>query len=222
MAQAALRRAWSERRNATACRGSARVTGGAHLRVVSSRMEPSVEDWSTLMTRAQAGDQRAYTALLSSITPYLRALARRALGDPTDVEEAVQDVLLTIHQIRHTYEPGRPFAPWLATIAQRRFVDRIRANARLAARKLAASQVALVEAGISDEPPEFDDYDALLSAIDGLPGGQRQAVELLKLRELSLKEAAGLTGMSVGALKVATHRALKTLRRVLGAPEGEP
>ena len=193
-----------------------------HLRVVSSRMEPSVEDWSTLMTRAQAGDQRAYTALLSSITPYLRALARRALGDPTDIEEAVQDVLLTIHQIRHTYEPGRPFAPWLATIAQRRFVDRIRVNARLAARKRAASQVALVDAGITEEPPEGGDYDALLSAIDGLPGAQRQAVELLKLRELSLKEAAGLTGMSVGALKVATHRALKTLRRVLGTPEGEP
>jgi len=193
-----------------------------HLRVVSSRMEPSVEDWSTLMTRAQAGDQRAYTALLSGITPYLRALARRALGDPTDIEEAVQDVLLTIHQIRHTYEPGRPFAPWLATIAQRRFVDRIRVNARLAARKRAASQVALVDAGITEEPPEWGDYDALLSAIDGLPGAQRQAVELLKLRELSLKEAAGLTGMSVGALKVATHRALKTLRRVLGTPEGEP
>ncbi len=193
------------------------------LRVVPRRMEASVEDWSALMVRAQAGDKRAYTTLLTGITPYLRALARRALADPTDIEEAVQDVLLTIHQIRHTYEPGRPFAPWLATIAQRRFVDRIRANARLAARKLAAAQIALVEGDESPEnPEEIEDFDALRSAIDRLPNAQKQAVELLKLRELSLKEAAGVTGMTVGALKVATHRALKTLRRALGAPEGEP
>lgn len=186
-------------------------------------MDASAEDWATLMVRAQNGEQRAYTALLTSITPYLRALARRALKDQTDIEEAVQDVLLTIHQIRHTYEPGRPFAPWLATIAQRRFVDRIRSNARLAARKVAAAQVALVEAdGLYEQPEEIEDYDALRAAIDTLPQAQRQAVELLKLRELSLKEAAGVTGMTVGALKVATHRALKTLRRALGAQEDRP
>jgi RNA polymerase sigma factor (sigma-70 family) len=199
------------------------MPGRPSLRVVSSRMDASAEDWATLMVRAQNGEQRAYTALLTSITPYLRALARRALKDQTDIEEAVQDVLLTIHQIRHTYEPGRPFAPWLATIAQRRFVDRIRANARLAARKLAAAQVALVEAdGFYEPPEEIEDYDALRAAIDTLPQAQKQAVELLKLRELSLKEAAGVTGMTVGALKVATHRALKTLRRALGAAEDRP
>ena len=186
-------------------------------------MDGSAEDWATLMVRAQNGEQRAYTVLLTSITPYLRALARRALKDQTDIEEAVQDVLLTIHQIRHTYEPGRPFAPWLATIAQRRFVDRIRSNARLAARKVAAAQVALVEAdGLHAPPEEIEDYDALRAAIDTLPQAQKQAVELLKLRELSLKEAAGVTGMTVGALKVATHRALKTLRRALGAGEDRP
>ena len=67
----------------------------------------------------------------------------------------------------------------------------------------------------------FDD-DAAGAAIDTLPQAQKQAVELLKLRELSLKEAAGVTGMTVGALKVATHRALKSLRRALGAAEDRP
>lgn len=173
------------------------------------------EDWSLLMAQAQDGDTRAYSALLAGITPYLRALARRILADPADIEEAVQDVLLTVHQIRHTYEPGRPFAPWLATIAQRRFIDRVRTNARLAARKLAAAQEALTGTATAAEEVDPGDYDALMSAIDRLPGAQRQAVLLLKLREMSLKEAAGLTGMTVGALKVAAHRAVKTLRRAL-------
>ena len=56
---------------------------------------------------------------------------------------------------------------------------------------------------------------ALLQAIRGLPPGQRQAVELLKLQGMSLKDAAGATGSSISALKVATHRAMASLRRAL-------
>lgn len=48
-----------------------------------------------------------------------------------------------------------------------------------------------------------------------LPDGQRQAVEHLGLRELSLDETAALTGRSKGALKVNLHRALKALRASL-------
>jgi RNA polymerase sigma-70 factor, ECF subfamily len=50
-----------------------------------------------------------------------------------------------------------------------------------------------------------------------LPPGQRQAIELLKLRELSLKEASAVSGASVGALKVAVHRGIAALRKALGA-----
>ena len=67
----------------------------------------------------------------------------------------------------------------------------------------------------------FGDPDALAQAIQALPPGQRQAVELLKLRELSLKEASALTGMSIGALKIATHRAIASLRRALQGTDEE-
>ena len=66
----------------------------------------------------------------------------------------------------------------------------------------------------------FGDPDALGQAIQALPAAQRQAVELLKLRELSLKEASALT-VSIGSLKIATHRAIASLRRALrGTDEG--
>jgi len=61
----------------------------------------------------------------------------------------------------------------------------------------------------------------LAHAIQALPPGQRQAVELLKLRELSLKEASALTGMRIGALKIATHRAITSLRRALRRVDNE-
>jgi RNA polymerase sigma-70 factor (ECF subfamily) len=45
-----------------------------------------------------------------------------------------------------------------------------------------------------------------------------QAVTLLKLNDMSLKEAAAASGRSIAALKVATHRAIKTLRTLLKQP----
>lgn len=62
---------------------------------------------------------------------------------------------------------------------------------------------------------EILDRHGLEGAIDNLPPTQRQAIRLLKLKEMSLKEAASASGMSVASLKVATHRAVKNLRRML-------
>jgi RNA polymerase sigma-70 factor (ECF subfamily) len=63
--------------------------------------------------------------------------------------------------------------------------------------------------------------EALEQALRKLPAGQRLAIQLLKLQELSLKEAAATTGTTVTALKVATHRAMVSLRRILGASSDE-
>ncbi|HMG50174.1 MULTISPECIES: sigma-70 family RNA polymerase sigma factor [Inquilinus] len=173
--------------------------------------------WSTLMTAAQAGDGVAYRRLLTEITPYLRALARRSLRRPADAEDAVQDVLLTLHSIRRTYDPARPFQPWLVAIARRRIVDRVRIQIRTTGRETAIEP--FEETFAAPETNEWgmeSDSIALRRAIADLPPGQRQAVELLKLKDMSLKEASAASGASVPALKVAMHRALKALKGVLG------
>src|SRR5258708_273845 len=84
------------------------------------------------MGRAQGGDRAGYHRLLTEITPYVRSIAARYHRTREDVEDAVQDVLLSVHTIRHTYDPGRPFGPWLATIADRRALDRLRKRLRTA------------------------------------------------------------------------------------------
>jgi DNA-directed RNA polymerase specialized sigma24 family protein len=61
----------------------------------------------------------------------------------------------------------------------------------------------------------YGDPEALKQALRALPAGQREAIEMLKLREMSLKEASAASGMSIGALKVATHRAISALRKLL-------
>jgi RNA polymerase sigma factor (sigma-70 family) len=176
------------------------------------------QDWSALMARAQDGDRIAYRRLLEDITPYLRSLAARHRAPSGEAEDAVQDILLTLHAVRHSYDPGRPFGPWLLAIARRRIADRLRRHGRIAAAEtaLGPEHETIVATGpnlyalLAGRP-------GLRDAIERLPPGQRQAVLLLKLRELSLKEAASESGMSVGALKVASHRALKALRAMLGS-----
>jgi hypothetical protein len=76
--------------------------------------------WAALMARAQDGDAAAYLQLLNEITPYTRSLAANRHKGRLETEEAVQDILLTLHSIRRTYDPSRSFAAWLAGIAASR------------------------------------------------------------------------------------------------------
>jgi RNA polymerase sigma-70 factor (ECF subfamily) len=179
-------------------------------------------DWSILMAHAQAGNRDAYRRLLEEITPYLRSLAARRQRDPRDIEDAVQDILLTVHAIRHTYDPTRPFGPWLVAIANRRIVDRLRHQGRARSRETVLNEE---HETFSDPRANLHDEDSdkriLRQAVSRLPQGQRQAIELLKLREMSLKDAAAASGMSIASLKVATHRALLNLRKMLAHRKDE-
>ena len=152
------------------------------------------DDLGRLMQAAQRGDSACYRELLRIVMPRVRAIVvrQRGFAGTAEAEDLVQDVLLSLHAVRATYDPSRPFVPWLLAIVRNRFET----NTDIA---------------------ELGDADTLRAAVRELPDGQRQAIELLKLQELSLSEAAEKTGTSVGALKVATHRAMAALRRTLGS-----
>jgi len=172
------------------------------------------ERWSALMARAQSGDARAYDTLLRECVPLLRAICRQRLREPAEVEDAVQDTLLTLHRVRATYDPERPFRPWIAAIAERRALDRGRGVARGLAR--------LTELEAADHIGMDGDAEAKLlsadlrAAVGELPAAQRTALQLTKIEALSLAEASARSGMSMGALTVATPRAVLTLRRKFG------
>lgn len=172
--------------------------------------------WSMLMAAAQDGDRGAYNALLRDILPQIRAVCRARLRQPADVDDAVQDTLLSLHALRHTYDPARPFRPWLNSIAERRAIDRLRKMGRTSGRE---SNIEDLADGIGATPAVGTarlEAEELRRAVATLPESQRQAVLLAKLQERPLKEAAQISGMSVGALKIATHRAVAALRGKLG------
>lgn len=188
-----------------------------------SNVERAAGELERLMAAAQSGDEEAYTSLLESVAPRVRQIVRRQRGfaGPEDVEDLVQDVLLSLHVARATYDPGRPFMPWLMAIARNRLADGARRYVRKAAHEVAVDDLAVTFASAAANTTHegAGDTRVLKEAVGALPPGQRQAIELLKLRELSLKEAAAATGVSSGALKVATHRAMSALRRILAGGE---
>lgn len=174
----------------------------------------SALDWSRLMAAAQDGDRVAYDRLLRQVLPFIRAIAARQHRSPDRIEDVVQDVLLTIHRVRHTYDPSRPFEAWLAAIARRRSIDLLRRHGRIGAAETweVGAYETFADPRANKEKEGRDATSTLGRALRGLPPGQREALELVKLRELSLAEASRQSGKSVGALKVNVHRALKALR----------
>ena len=173
----------------------------------------------TLMQAAQAGDMRAYERLLKEITPRLRQIVRRRRQFFTaeEIEDQVQEILLSVHAVRATFDPRRPLIPWLFTIAHNRLADSARRYHRGKANEVQVDElpVTFADNRANTENEGYRDPEELTIAIRGLPDGQRKAIEMLKLREMSLKEAAAASGTSVGALKVSVHRAVAALRKTL-------
>jgi RNA polymerase sigma-70 factor, ECF subfamily len=170
--------------------------------------------WSQLMRAAQSGERTAYERLLRDVTPFIRSIVRRHCNNRADIEEMVQDTLLTLHRVRHTYDPARPFGPWLAAIASRRSIDALRRRVRVS--KFEAPEDGAYEtfadAAANSDLEAVRSSEEIAQMLGRLPPKQREALEALKLKEMSLAEASVSSGQSVAALKVNAHRALKALR----------
>jgi len=162
------------------------------------------------MARAQSGDREALHTLLKDIGSFITRSLRRRLPDIRDIEDICQEVLVAVYKSRHTYQPNRPFEPWLFAIVRKVTANHLRHD-----RKRLAMQIQL------DELPELCNQSTssgeleLREALKQLSSAQLEAVALTKLRGLSIDEAARRTGTSASSMKVRVHRAYQSLKRSL-------
>lgn len=171
-------------------------------------------EWAAMMAAAQGGDRLAYERLLRACTPLVRRVVRHQGVQPDRVDDAVQEVLMTVHRARQTYDPTRSFSGWICAIARRRAIDALRRRGRQDRREVFAplDYDAHPDPGTEAGSTPGMDRARIEDAVSQLPEGQREAIETLALQQLSLEEASRLTGRTKGALKVNMHRALKALR----------
>lgn len=169
-----------------------------------------------LMVRGLAGDSAAYTALLRRLAEALRAYFRRRLfRQAHEAEDLVQDVLMAIHAKRATFDPSQRLTVWVYAIAQYKLIDYLRrANRRGVAVPIDGETELFAEAG---DGAASADVETLLGH---LPEKQRQTIRLVKLEELSVREAAAKAGISESDVKVSVHRGMKKLSKIIKDGEG--
>ena len=156
------------------------------------------------MAAAQEGNAGVYHRLLSEVGVWLKRYYGRRLP-PGMVDDAVQDALLALHTKRHTYDPARPFEPWLAAIARHKWIDRLRSM------KSAPTEALSETIAVHDHGDAVLDAHSLERLLTELKPAQSDVIRLVKLQGLSIAEAAARTGQSMPLVKVNIHRGLSRL-----------
>ncbi len=161
-----------------------------------------------LMVMSQRGDRRAYSTLLTECQLWLkRYYSRRIVAHHLD--DLVQDTLLSLHRKLASYDPARPFLPWLAAIARYRWVDHLR-------KVYKADEVEFDEGFAADNPePAIAARISIERMFAYLSPAQAQVIELVKIEGLTVAEAAKVCGQSESLVKVNIHRGLKKLTAMI-------
>jgi len=178
-------------------------------------MTPEQEhELTLLMVASQHGDRTAYEALLQALGHVVLLYVRRRVGAMPWVEDVVQEVLMSLHRARHTWNPDRPFAPWFYAVLQSRMIDAIRRHRRTATWEEPMNVSPPVVWSQTAEAETIARAD-LAQAMRQLTPAQRIVIERLKLQEMTVKEVARETGMSEANVKVTAHRGYAVLRKFL-------
>jgi RNA polymerase sigma-70 factor, ECF subfamily len=162
-----------------------------------------------LMQRAQLGDRDAFHLLFKEVGPLITRFLRRRISENSEIEDICQEAMLAVYKSRHTYEPDRPFEPWLFAIVRKVSAEHLRRE-----RQRFGFQVQLEELPEASEGSALHELE-LREAFEQLSPTQMEALGLTKIVGLSVEEAAHRTGATVGSLKVRVHRAYELLKRSL-------
>ncbi len=169
-----------------------------------------------LMIRGLAGDGAAYSALLKHLAERLRSyFIRRLFQQPHEAEDLTQDVLIAIHAKRATYDASQKLTAWVYAIARYKLIDHLRRSKRRGV-SVPIEDVS----GLFQEQHEGGASADVETLLAGLPQKQRDAIRMVKLEELSVREAAARAGISESDVKVSVHRGLKKLSKAI-KEEGE-
>jgi RNA polymerase sigma-70 factor (ECF subfamily) len=160
-----------------------------------------------------AGDGAAYSNFLSQLSPILRRVIGRKIP-MSDVEDVLQEVLISIHKARHTYDGARPLMPWVMAITSFRVTDSLRKTYR----QMRHSQVDIAdyENVLEAVTESQSDNESINEMLDGVGQRERKILSLMHMEGFTAREVGSQLGMKESAVKVAAHRAIKKMRERLG------
>ena len=184
----------------------------------------ALTDEELLLEYRRTGDREVFAQLVRRYERELFSYLRRYLGDAEVAEDAFQAAFLQVHLKCKHYEEGRAVRPWLYTIATNQAIDAQRRNRRHRLVSLDRAAVAdgddagkLIDLLVSHEASPQLQFTAmerqawLAKAVEKLPQGLRDVVNLVYFQELKYREAADALGIPVGTVKSRLHAAVAKL-----------
>ncbi len=177
---------------------------------------------AVLVARIAAGDDGALASLYDRFASLVHGIALRVTCDRGLAEEVVQDVFVNLWERPGTFDPDRgSVRAWLATLAHRRAVDRVRSSERSRRRDQASADAARDVAGVdvAAEGEAADLSARLWAAVDALPEDQRAAVRLAYAEGRTYREVARILAIPEGTAKSRLRLGLRKLAGVLGDQE---
>jgi RNA polymerase sigma-70 factor, ECF subfamily len=196
------------------------------LKVDKRPLLPKLEQPSDeqLVLRVTAGERSALSLLVERHHgPLLGYLYRLTAGDRSLAEDLVQETFIRVLR-QESYQPGRPFKPWLYAIATNLARDYFRSPA---SRKSASTEDDTLPELLDESPtPEdliqaVDRKEIVMTAVRKL-GWEYRAVLLLRYYQgLSLQEIAGAMNLPLGTVKSRLFAGTRRLRDLLSAMKEE-
>lgn len=171
-----------------------------------------MDEWSTLLVRAQQGDNAAYERFLRQAVPFIKRRGRRYVNSD-QLDDLVQESLLTIHRVLHSYQPGLPVEPWISGILRHKFYENRRQQLRQQAETYPEDD-SWHPTVVADHADQAEALQRLLSPLTDL---QAEVLYATKVEEMSVAETANMMQRSVAWVKVNVHRALVLLRNEIVA-----
>jgi RNA polymerase sigma-70 factor, ECF subfamily len=168
------------------------------------------------MVLAQDGDGAATSRLLTALAPRLRAFFRGKGASSEDAEDLVQETLIAIYTKRAMFDPGQRLLSWTYAIARYRMIDRWRHTKRRG-HELPIEDFEHVL--MAQQPEAGDPKRDIARLLATLPNKQRTAIELVKIKDMSINEACAATGWTASDIKISIHRGLKSLMALVGDTE---
>ena len=174
---------------------------------------PEKHTCELLMRKSLTGDARAYCELLRESARMLRPYLAKRMNHP-DAEDVLQEILISLHKARHTYDGNRAYKPWIFAIASFRLKDYLR-KLYVDPLRNAGEMEGIDNFSAHDVTETVHDYEAIDREISNLPQKQTAILRLIHGDGYTAKEAAEKMGMSESAVKVSAHRAYKILKEKL-------
>jgi RNA polymerase sigma-70 factor, ECF subfamily len=186
-------------------------------------VEECEQRWAEAMRAERRGDAVAYERMLKEVaTAQRRSLAPRLVRvglAAHQAEDLVQEILIGLHRKRHTWDPARPFLPWLHTITRYKLIDFMRHHRGDTRRRVDLALedwVEIVESPVDEADCSTWEVDRHLAV---LPVSQRKIVRAIAVEGASVRNVARRLATSEGAVRVTLHRAI---RRLLAAADPTP